>query len=1134
MGRFKLLGARVVNLISIIVVITLLFCGLPAIPVLAESITIQASAGPNGNIFPNDFVLVESGEDQTFTFAPDSHYYISSLIVDSQAVDIPEDNTYTILDVQEPHSIEVYYSLETYTIDVTCGENGMISPSEDQQTVEFGGEQIFSITPDVFYHLDSLLVDGQPAALTDDTYTFSNISANHSIEVTFALNTYTITVFAGSGGSIDPSGIVQVEENGWQTFDIYPDEGYEIDYVVVDGESVGSVPYVDFNDIAGDHSIEAYFVASQAPAIYTITALAGDNGNITPNGNISVNEGDCLDFVITPDDNFQITDVLIDGESLGSTAGYTFFDVTNDHTISATFAINLYCITAIAGENGSISPFGEVSVNAGDNQTFVITADENYYVDSVLVDGESVGLTEEAYSFIAVMDNHSFDVTFALNTYKLTYTAGAHGSVGGTLIQTVDYGANGRAVTAIPTTGYHFVNWSDNSTANPRSDLNVSANKAVTANFAINVYTLTYTSGANGSIGGTLTQTVNHGGDGSAVTAIPTTGYHFVNWSDNSTANPRTDLNVSANKAVTANFAINVYTLTYTSGANGSIGGTLTQTVNHGGDGSAVTALPATGYHFVNWSDNSTANPRSDLNVTRNLSVTANFATDTFQVNFVLGEKSTRTGGGTLVQTVNYGTDAIEPILLMAAGWTFAGWDKIFTNVSCDLVINSKYRQIAHIITASAGTSGSIDPSGEISVKAGDSRTFSVRAAENYHVASVLLDNEVVTLTNGAVTFNNVQENHTISVTFAIDTFTITAAAGSNGSINPVGAVVVDHGVNQLFSITPNSGYTVASVEVNGISVNLDRGAYTFNHVATNHRIAVTFKILNNGGTGGSPGSNSAPTPTPKPTLTPTPTPKPTPAPTPTLTPTPKPTPMPSSAPNVTPHPTENPATNAGQGQSRIEINLNGNSKTLIIDKSGETVGETLITSRDQRMSLRIPENTHVLSGGSILPTTIIDTNVPNQPANSNIIGIAYECLPNGIAFDPAITLVWHYTPDSLPPGTDETKLQIAFLNEISHQWEAITCSVDTVNKTLSAAIKHFSQYAIIAPAAKPSPVITPILAKSPAASQVPASMLSTPKAEKKPAIPPYNPVLLLVEFIVLALIAITVILLRKNKKFRR
>ena len=137
-----------------------------------------------------------------------------------------------------------------------------------------------------------------------------------------------------------------------------------------------------------------------------------------------------------------------------------------------------------------------------------------------------------------------------------------------------------------------------------RTDTNVTANVSVTANFAINTYTLTYTAGANGTITGTSPQTVNHGADGTEVTAVPNAGYHFFNWSDGVlTASPRTDTNVTANVSVTANFAINTYTLTYTAGANGTITGTSPQTVNHGADGTEVTADPNTGYHFVNWSD---------------------------------------------------------------------------------------------------------------------------------------------------------------------------------------------------------------------------------------------------------------------------------------------------------------------------------------------------------------------------------------------------------------------------------------------------------------------------------------------------------------------------------------------------
>ena len=155
----------------------------------------------------------------------------------------------------------------------------------------------------------------------------------------------------------------------------------------------------------------------------------------------------------------------------------------------------------------------------------------------------------------------------------------------------------------------------------------------ITNNLAINgtiyvtniFYSLTYNAGVNGSISGSATQSVSYAGSGAAVTAVPNTGYAFTNWSDGSTSNPRTDANVTNNLNVTANFVPLIYTLTYNAGTNGSLTGISPQSVSYGSSGSAVTAVPNNGFTFTNWSDGLTANPRTDSNVTSNLSVTAIF-----------------------------------------------------------------------------------------------------------------------------------------------------------------------------------------------------------------------------------------------------------------------------------------------------------------------------------------------------------------------------------------------------------------------------------------------------------------------------------------------------------------------------
>ncbi|MGA3008587.1 MAG: hypothetical protein ABSE59_11920, partial [Opitutaceae bacterium] len=145
-------------------------------------------------------------------------------------------------------------------------------------------------------------------------------------------------------------------------------------------------------------------------------------------------------------------------------------------------------------------------------------------------------------------------------------------------------------------------------------------------------------------------------------------------------------------------------------------------------------------------------------------------------------------------------------------------------------------------ITASAGSNGSISPSGSVTVSQGASQSFSITPNSGYTVASVTVDGSSV----GAVasyTFSNVQANHTIGATFTTGTtktFVITASAGSNGSISPSGSVNVNQGASQSFSITPSSGYAVASVTVDGSSAGAVT-SYTFSNVQANHTISATF-----------------------------------------------------------------------------------------------------------------------------------------------------------------------------------------------------------------------------------------------------------------------------------------------------
>ncbi|MBP6003015.1 MAG: VCBS repeat-containing protein [Pyrinomonadaceae bacterium] len=97
--------------------------------------------------------------------------------------------------------------------------------------------------------------------------------------------------------------------------------------------------------------------------------------------------------------------------------------------------------------------------------------------------------------------------------------------------------------------------------SSPSAGIALGATTSQIVTITDNDHLLTYSAGPNGSVSGTTPQTVNDGSDGTQVTAVPEFGYHFVNWSDLSTANPRTDTNVTTNISVTALFEINKYSI---------------------------------------------------------------------------------------------------------------------------------------------------------------------------------------------------------------------------------------------------------------------------------------------------------------------------------------------------------------------------------------------------------------------------------------------------------------------------------------------------------------------------------------------------------------------------------------------
>jgi uncharacterized repeat protein (TIGR02543 family) len=214
-----------------------------------------------------------------------------------------------------------------------------------------------------------------------------------------------------------------------------------------------------------------------------------------------------------------------------------------------------------------------------------------------------------------------------------TLTASSNPAAGGTVSGAGTYNS-GTAVTlmATPAAGYSFTGWSGDASGTSASiSITMNANKTVTANFqAVSPTNYTLSAAASPVAGGTVSGGGSYAaGSVATITATPAAGYNFAGWSgDASGTSASTTVTMNANKSVTASFtAIPPATYTLTTAASPVAGGTVSGGGTYAaGAVATVTATPAAGYVFVNWSGNASGtNPTTTVTMSANRSATANF-----------------------------------------------------------------------------------------------------------------------------------------------------------------------------------------------------------------------------------------------------------------------------------------------------------------------------------------------------------------------------------------------------------------------------------------------------------------------------------------------------------------------------
>ncbi|QTA93243.1 InlB B-repeat-containing protein [Desulfonema magnum] len=325
---------------------------------LIPTYTVTASAGENGTISDAGEMTYNEGATPTYTVTPDAHYEVETFEVlgdDTAALTDNGNGTYSYdyAAIAADSTISVTFKIKQYAVTATAGENGKISPAEETLYSALS-TPAYTITPDTAnnYVIDTVTVDGADVTgsanyvLNDDksaVYTFAPLEGPATIDVTFKPGVFEITVIKESGGSVEAvdneivDGVVTVVAGADQKLKVTAKEGYYIKKVKVDDKKQDikdntSFSYT-FDEIATDHTFDVRF-----DKMYTITASAGKNGTIDPAGEIMVADGDSLTFTVTPDEDYEVKMVTVDGAEVELTDGaYTIESIDAAHTIVASF-----------------------------------------------------------------------------------------------------------------------------------------------------------------------------------------------------------------------------------------------------------------------------------------------------------------------------------------------------------------------------------------------------------------------------------------------------------------------------------------------------------------------------------------------------------------------------------------------------------------------------------------------------------------------------------------------------------------------------------------------------------------------------------------------------------------------------
>ena len=790
-----------------------------------------------------------------------------------------------------------------YTLTIADSANGSITVVNATETAEDGKPLFFkdelvmlSIAPDEGYMLSALSVNGIPAtvAVGDDTYTFAQPEENVTITATFEKrNEHTVT-FDANGGS-EPEDLPEEVTTAMPAKKVLHGSEYslpECEFIAPEGKQFKAwqidgteYPVNAPVTVTADITVKALWEdAPPAPAEYTVTVTTEGNGTAsaspakavageeitltaTPDGGYRFKEWEVIsggvtivdDKFLMPNDNVEVKAIFEkDAPPAPTDPAKPSISVIGTYTYNG----SEHTATVIGYDSATMDITGNTATDAGD-YTVSVTSQTGKWADGstdAVTAAWSIGkATQEAPTGligVAPTTEGGGDGKITGVTDKMEYRMAGESSYtacGGTEIENLS-------------AGNYFVRYAEDNNHFASSDAEVTVGDGEPlADFII-------TFNGNGGSGSMGPVTVKAGTN----YILPACGFtapadqEFKAWQiggteykvgDSYTVNGDTEI-----KALWENSVITPTTYTVTVSNDGNGTGTATPSAAAAGTEITLAATPNKGYHFKEWqviSGGVTIENNRFTMPDGNVEVKAVFEEDVpAPTEFTITVKTDGNGTASTSHAKAATGTAITLTATPNKGYHFKEWQVISGGVTIEndkFTMPSANVEVKAIFEKDAPTEFTITFDGNGGTPSVGSRTTTNQKLTSLPSASRSGRYNF----DGWYTKKSGGTEITTDTEFFADTtvyahwtytgsgggngysyYTIKATAGAGGSISPSGNVSVREGRDQTFTITPDKGYAVANVKIDGKSIGAVK-SYTFENVRRTHTIEVIFMKAN-------------------------------------------------------------------------------------------------------------------------------------------------------------------------------------------------------------------------------------------------------------------------------------------------